>query len=158
MGQQSQHAGSAVPVVRLVEDSEERVFDGVKKLLAQSAVDVQEGVEGDCRLVVCVSDGRCFGASRASQDDERCAGIDRGDNSFGREGGIDCGGESEAQVAEGAASEVGGDGHIVGVQELVHRMQRGVCRLPVDRRDVRVLKALGELVGGEGRHGVGLTN
>ena len=50
----------------------------------------------------------------------RCAGIERGDESCCQEGGIDGGGEGEAQVAEGAAAEVGGDGRRVGVQELMH--------------------------------------
>ena len=78
--------------MRISEDLEEHVFDGAKKLLAQSAVDVQEGVEGKRRRVVCVSDGRCFGAGRAGQDDGRCTRIERGDDSCGREGGIDGGG------------------------------------------------------------------
>ena len=75
MGQQIERARSAVPAVRLLEDSEERVFDSAKKLLAQIAVDVQEGVEGKRRRVVCVSDGRCYGDGRAGRDDGRCAGI-----------------------------------------------------------------------------------
>ena len=158
MGQQIQSAGSAVPALRLVEDSEECVFNGADKLLAQSAVDVREGVEGERSRVVCVSGGRCFGDGRANRDAGRCAGIERGDDSCGREGGIYGGGKGEAKVAEGAAAEVGGDGRRVGVQEIVHRMQRGVCRIPVDQRDVRVLEALSELVDRGGRHGGGLTN
>ena len=59
---------------------------------------------------------------------------------------------------EGTAAEVGSDGCRFGFQELVHPVQRGVCRLPVDRRDVRVFEALDELVDGGGRHGGRLTN
>ena len=84
-------------------------------------------------------------------------GLRGGDNSCGREGGIYSGGEGEAQVDEGVAAEVGEDGRRVGVQELVHRVQRGVCRLPVDLRDVRVFEALDKLVDGGGCHGGGLT-
>ena len=78
--------------MRLVEDLEESVFDGAEKLLAQSSVDVREGVEGKRRRVVCVSDGRCFRAGRAGRDDRHCARIERGEDSCGREGGIDDGG------------------------------------------------------------------
>ena len=60
-------------------------------------------------------------------------------------------------MAEGATAKVGGYGHCVGFQVLVHRVQRGVCRLPVDRRDVRVFEALKKLVEGGGLHGGGLT-
>ena len=81
MGQQIQRTGSAVPAVRLVEESEERVVDGADKLLAQGAVDVREGVEGERLLVVCISDGCCFGAGRAGRDDGRCTGIERGEDS-----------------------------------------------------------------------------
>ena len=158
MGQQIQRTGSAVPAVRLVEELEEHVFDGAKKLLAQGAIHVREGLEGECRRVVCVSDGRCFGAVCAGRDDRSCAGIERGDDSCGLEGGIYGGGEGEAQVAEGDASEVGGDGHHVRVQELVHHVQRGVLRPPVDRRDVGVFEALNELFDGRGRHCGGEQN
>ena len=116
MGQQIQRAGSAVPAVRLVEDSEERVINGAEKLLVQRAVNVREGVEGKCRHVVRVSDGRSFGAGRAGRDDGSCAGIDRDDNFCGQEGGIDGWREGEAQVDEGAAAEVGSKGQSVGVQ------------------------------------------
>ena len=75
-----------------------------------------------------------------------------------REGGIYGGGEGDAQVAEGASSEVGSYGRGVGFKELVHPVQRGVCWLAVDWRDVRVFEALNELVYGGGRHGGGLTN
>ena len=158
MVQQRHGAGSAVPAVRLVEDSEERFFNGAEKLLAHRAVDVIEGVEGKRRRVVCVSDGRCFRAGRAGQDDGRCTRIERGDDSCGREGVIDGGVEGEAQVVEGAAAEVCGDGHSVGVQKLVHRVQHGVCRLLVNQRDVRFLEALDKLVDGGGCHGGGLIN
>ena len=121
----------------------------------QGAVDVGKGVGSKHRRVVRVSDGRCFGAVRAGQDDRSCAGIERGDDSCGRKGRIDGWEEGEAHVAEGAASEVGGDGRSVRVQELVHRVKRGVHRLPVDRWDVGVLEALDELVNGGGRHGGG---
>ena len=144
--------------MRLVEDLEERVINEAEKLLAQRAVDVQEGVEGKRRRVVCVPDGRCFGAGRAGRDDGRCAGIERDDDYCGREGGIDSGGEGEEQVAEGASSKVGSNGCSVEFQEIVHPVQCGVCRLPVDCRDVRVFEALGKLVDGGGRHGEGLTN
>ena len=40
MGEKIQRTGSAIPVVRLVEDSEERVFNSAYKLLVQGAVDV----------------------------------------------------------------------------------------------------------------------
>ena len=88
MGQKIQHTGSAISAVRLVDDSEERVFDGAKKMLAQGAVDVRESVEGKRHRVMCVSDGRSFGAGRAGRDDGRCAGIERGDYFCGQEGGI----------------------------------------------------------------------
>ena len=71
---------------------------------------------------------------------------------------VDSGGEGEEQVAEGASSKVGSNGCSVEFQEIVHPVQRGVCRLPVDCRDVRVFEALGKLVDGGGRHGEGLTN
>ena len=61
-------------------------------------------------------------------------------------------------MAEGAAAKVGRDGHSIGVQELVHPVQSGICRIPVDRRDVRVFEALNEIVDGGGRHGGRLTN
>ena len=99
MGQQIQRDGSAVPAVRLVEDSEERFVNRVEKLLVQRAVDVRGGVKGERRRVMCVPDGRCFGAGRAGRDDGRCARIEREDDSCGQEGGIDGGREGEAQVA-----------------------------------------------------------
>ena len=52
MGQHIESAGFAIPAVRLVEYSEERVFDSSEKLLAYITVDVREGVEGKCRRVV----------------------------------------------------------------------------------------------------------
>ena len=61
-------------------------------------------------------------------------------------------------MAEGPAAEVGSYGHGVGVKELVHPVQRSVCRLAFDRRDVWVLEALGKFVDGGGRHGGGLRN
>ena len=61
-------------------------------------------------------------------------------------------------MPEGAAAEVGSNGRGVGVKDLMHTVQHGVCRLAVDRRDVRVFEALYELVDGGGRHGGGLTN
>ena len=60
-------------------------------------------------------------------------------------------------MAEGTAAEVGGDGRSVGVQELVHCVQHGVCRFPVNQRDVRVLEAIDKLVNGGGCHDGGLT-
>ena len=45
MCEQIKHTGSAILAVRLVFDLLERVFDGAKKLLAQGAVDIEEGVE-----------------------------------------------------------------------------------------------------------------
>ena len=45
MCEQIKHTGSAILAVRLVFDLLERVFDGAKKLLAQGAVDVGEGVD-----------------------------------------------------------------------------------------------------------------
>ena len=125
--------------------------------MAQSAVDVREGVEGERSRVVCVLDGRCFGEDRAGGDDERCAGIERDDDSCGQEGGIDSGVEVEAQVDKGDAAKVGGDERRIGVQDIVHCLQRGVCRLPVDQRDVRVFEALDKLVDGGGRHGGGVN-
>ena len=50
--------------MRLVFDLLEGVFDGTKKLLAQGAVDVGEGVEIQHRRVVHVADGRCFVSGR----------------------------------------------------------------------------------------------
>ena len=94
----------------------------------------------------------CFGAGRAGQYDGHCTGIERGDDSCGQGGGIDSGGEGESQVANGAVAEVGGDGRRFGVQELVHREQRGVRWLPVNRRDVRAFEALNQLVNRGGRH------
>ena len=85
-------------------------------------------------------------------------GFRGGGDSCGREGGIYGGGEGEAKVAEVPAVEVGSDGRGVGVKELVHPVQRGVCRLAVDLRDVRVLEALDEFVDGGGRHSGRLTN
>ena len=158
MGQQIQLSGSAVPTVRLVEHSKERVVNSAEKLLAQRAVDVREGVEGKHCHVVCVLDGRCFEAGHAVRDDGHSAGIERREDSCGQEGGIDGGGEGEAQVDESAASEVGSNRYSVGVKELVHTVQCEVCWPPVNRRDVRVFKALDELVDGGGRHGWGLTN
>ena len=78
MGQQIQRAGSAVPAVRLVEHSHERVVDSAEKLLAKRAVDVCEGVKGKRFHVVGVPDGRYFGAGCASRDERRCAGIEGG--------------------------------------------------------------------------------
>ena len=75
VGQQIQRDGSAVPTVRLVEHSEERVIDSAKKLLAQRAVDVHEGVKGERRRVVGVLGGCCFRAGRAGRDDGHCPGI-----------------------------------------------------------------------------------
>ena len=83
MGQQIQRAGSAVPAVRLVEDLEERVVDRVKKLLVQRVVDVCKGVKVKRHRVVCVLDGRCFGAGCAGRDDGRCADSERGGDSYG---------------------------------------------------------------------------
>ena len=42
--------------------------------------------------------------------------------------------------------------------ELVHPVQRGVCRLSIDQRDLRFFEALDEHVDGGGRHDGGLTN
>ena len=142
-------------MVRLVLDSEESVFDGTKKLLAQGVVGVRECVEGERCSVVRISDGRCFGASRAGRDDGRCARIERGDDFCGQKSRIDGGGEVEAQVAEGAADKVGGDGRRLRVQELMHLVKRGVCWLPVDRWYVCAFEALDELVNGGGCHGGG---
>ena len=61
-------------------------------------------------------------------------------------------------MAEGPAAGFGSNGRGVGVKELVHPVQRSVCRIAVDRRDVRVLTALDELIDGGGRHGWELTN
>ena len=61
-------------------------------------------------------------------------------------------------MAEVAAAEVVGDGLSVGVQEFVHRVQRRICRIPVDRRDVRIFEALDEIVDGGGPHCGGLAN
>ena len=88
VGQQIQRAGSAVPAVQLVEHLKELVFDGADNLLAERVVDVRKGVKGECRRIVGVPDGRCFGAGRAGRDGGRCAWIERGDDSCGREGGI----------------------------------------------------------------------
>ena len=76
--------------------------------MAQGAVNVGEGVESECCRVMRVSDGRCFGASRAGRDDGCCARIESVDNFCGRKGRIDDGGEVEALVAE-----VGRDGRRV---------------------------------------------
>ena len=61
-------------------------------------------------------------------------------------------------MAEGPTAEVGSNGCGVGVEDLVHPVQHSICRLAVDRRDVRFLEALDELVDGGGHHGGGLTN
>ena len=61
-------------------------------------------------------------------------------------------------MAESSASQVGTNKHGVGVKELVYPMQRSVCQIAVDRRNVRVLEALNELVDSGGHHGGGLTN
>ena len=61
-------------------------------------------------------------------------------------------------MSEGPAAEVSSDGRGIGVEELVHPVQRSVCRIAVDRRDVRVLEAINELVDGGDRHGGGSTN
>ena len=58
-------------------------------------------------------------------------------------------------MAKGDAVKVGGDGRRVRVQELVHRVKRGVRRLPVNRWDVGVFEALDKFVDGGGRHGGG---
>ena len=59
MCEQIQRTGSAILAVRLVFDSLELVFDSAKKLLAQGAVDVGEGVEIQHCCVVRVADGPC---------------------------------------------------------------------------------------------------
>ena len=61
-------------------------------------------------------------------------------------------------MAKGPAADVSSDGRGVGVKEIVHPIQRSVCPLAVDRRDVRALKALYELLDGGVCHGGGLTN
>ena len=61
-----------------MEHLEERVVDGAEKLLAQCAVEVSEGIKGECCHVVGVLDGRCFGDGRAGWDDGRCTGIEGG--------------------------------------------------------------------------------
>ena len=66
--------------------------------------------------------------------------------------------KGKAQVDEGPAAEVGSDGRGVGVKELVYPVQRSVCWLAVDRRDMQFFEALDELVDGGGCHGGGLTN
>ena len=132
MGEQIQCTGSAIPAVRLVLDPQEDLFDGSKKLLAKGAIDVIVGVERQRRRVVPVAYGRCFGTGRSCRDDWCCAGIGRRDDSCGQKGCIDGGGEGEAQVSKGAAAEVGCEGHHGRVQELIHRVERGVHRIPVD--------------------------
>ena len=72
--------------------------------------------------------------------------MERGNNYCGQKGRIDSGGKGEAQVAKGAAAEVGGDGRRVRVQELVHRVKCGVRWIPIDRWDVGVFEVLDELV------------
>ena len=83
MCEQLQRTGSAILAVQLVEELEERAFDSAKELLPQGAVNVREDVEDEHRRIVCVSDGRCFGASRAGRYDGRYAGNERGDDSCG---------------------------------------------------------------------------
>ena len=126
--------------------------------MAKRAINVREGVKGERCRVLGVPDGRCFGAGHAGRDGGCCTGIEWGDDSCGREAGIDGGGDGKAQVAEGPAANGSSDRRGVGVKEIVHPMQCSVCRLAVDQRDVRALKALDELVDGGGRHGWGLTN
>ena len=58
-------------------------------------------------------------------------------------------------MSEGAAAEVGGEERRVRVQEFVHRVERGVRRLPVDPWDAGVFEVLDELVDRGGRHGGG---
>ena len=60
----------------------------------------------------------------------------RGDDSCGQKGSIDGEGEGKAQVAEGAAAEVGSERRRDRVQELVHRVERGVRWLPVNQWDI----------------------
>ena len=59
---------------------------------------------------------------------------------------------------EGAAENFGRDRRSIEVQELVHPLQRDICWLPVDWRDMRVFESLDDLVHGGGRQGGGLTN
>ena len=92
MGEQIQCIGSAIPVVRLVIDPQEGVFDGVKKLLVQGAFNNVERVERQRHRVVRVAGGRCSGSGRACRDDGHCAGIERGDKYFSQKGRIDGGG------------------------------------------------------------------
>ena len=113
MGEQIHCTGSAIPTVRLVLDPQEGIFDSAKKLLANGAVNVVEGVKRQRLRILRVSDGRCFGSGCACRDDGRCTRIERGDNSCGRKVCIDGEGKGEAQVAKGAAAKVGGDGRRV---------------------------------------------
>ena len=92
VGQQIQRAGSAVPAVRLVGHSKERVVDSAKKLLAERAVNVRESVKGERCRVVGVPNRRCFRAGRAGQDERIFASIEVGGDSCGRGCGIDGGG------------------------------------------------------------------
>ena len=96
--------------MQLVLDSQEGALNGAEKFLKKGAVDVIEGVERQCRRLVRLADGCCLRSGRARRDDGRFSGIGRCDNSCGQKGRIDGGGECEAQVYEGAAAKVGGDG------------------------------------------------
>ena len=58
-------------------------------------------------------------------------------------------------MVDGAAAKFGGDGRRVRFQELVHRVERGVRRLPVDRWDAGVFEALDKLVDVGGCNGGG---
>ena len=78
MGQKIQHAGIAVPVVRLVEHSKECVIDGAKKLLAERVVKVRKCVKDERCRVMGIPDGRCFGDGCDGRDDRHCAGIEGG--------------------------------------------------------------------------------
>ena len=58
-------------------------------------------------------------------------------------------------MAKVAAAEVGCGRRRVRVQELVHRVERGLRRLHVDRWDAEGFKDLDKLVDGGGCHGGG---
>ena len=60
MGEKTQRAGSALPLVRTVFHPHEVFLDGAQKLLTKGVVNVPKGVGCKRGCVVSVVDGRCF--------------------------------------------------------------------------------------------------
>ena len=127
-------------------------------MTTKGAVYVSKGVERQRGHVMSVSDVRCFGYGGACRYDGNCSGIGRGDDPCCREGFVDSGGEGDTEVYERAAAEVCVEQRRIRVEELVHGVDHGICRLAVDWWDGGVFEALNDLIGGGGRRGEGGKN